>query len=358
MNSRALKTGRQPRSREPADLFRAIAESIPHMLWMARADGAVEYVNARTLEFTGCSASELKDWGWKPVIHPEDLAICVQRWRRALSSGKGFEAEYRLRRADGKYRWHHHHVLPSRDGAGRIIKWFVTCTDIDDRKRAAQRLEHARQTLESLVAARTQSLAESGERLRAFLDSMPAIAWIKDSRLRYTWLSASYTRIHGISRSEVLGRDDFEIWPQELARHFRRGDEKTLRAKGPVQMVDTVPLLEGRPARWLVVKFPLPDGTGAPGIAGIRFDITARDADEFGEIGNGGQQALESLSGRELQVLRLTVEGCTSAEIATQLGLSPKSVDTYRSRLMAKLEIEDLPALVKFAIRSGLTTSS
>jgi len=70
----------------------------------------------------------------------------------------------------------------------------------------------------------------------------------------------------------------------------------------------------------------------------------------------GADNPLELLSARERQVLQLVVEGRTSAEIAAQLGLSPKSVETYRSRMMSKLDIEDLPALVKFAIRSGITT--
>ena len=69
-----------------------------------------------------------------------------------------------------------------------------------------------------------------------------------------------------------------------------------------------------------------------------------------------GRDPLGSLSARERQVLRCTVDGCSIAETARELGLSPHSVETYRSRLMAKLGIEDLPALVKFAVRHGLTS--
>jgi DNA-binding NarL/FixJ family response regulator len=69
------------------------------------------------------------------------------------------------------------------------------------------------------------------------------------------------------------------------------------------------------------------------------------------------EDPLERLSTREMEVLKLVVEGNTSMEMATQLGLSPKSIDTYRSRLMTKLDLDDLPALVKFAIRRGLTSA-
>jgi PAS domain S-box-containing protein len=228
MSSRILKTGRTAHAAEPAQLYRQMADAIPHMLWTAQPDGTLEYVNARVVNYTGMTAKELLSGRWKPVYHPDEYELCARRWNRALASGKSFEAEYRLRRADGEYRWHAHSVLALRDGQGRIVKWFGTCTDIDERKKATQRLERARQALEAMVMAR---------------------------------------------------RD----------------------------VVDA----------------------GSP---------------------------LDALSGREKQVLQLIVEGRTSAEVGALLGLSPKSVDTYRSRLMAKLGIGDLPSLVKFAIRHGLTT--
>lgn len=201
-----------------------------------------------------------------------------------------------------------------------------------------------------------RALQENYRNFRAFLDSMPAIAWIKDSRLRYAWVSASYGRAHGKALEEVLGRDDFEIWPEALAQHFRRDDEKALRANGPVQSIDTVPYIDGRTGRWMVVKFPMPDSDGALGVAGIGFDLSERDGNTDAPEGADLESPTERLSARERQVLRLIVDGRTSAEVAEALGLSPKSVDTYRSRLMAKLEIEDLPGLVKFALRHGLTT--
>ena len=216
--------------------------------------------------------------------------------------------------------------------------YIGSCVDVTER-RATEFQQHDQQS-----------------RLRAFLDSMPAIAWIKDSRLRYLWISTSYARVHGKALGEMLGRDDFQIWPGPLAQHFRRDDEKALRANGPVQSVDTVPNPDGSKVRWMVVKFPVPDSTGALGVAGIGFDIATREH-KFDGTGRLPEFPLDRLSARERQVLRLIVDGRTSAEVAGTLGLSPKSVDTYRSRLMAKLDIEDLPGLVKFALRHGLTTT-
>ncbi len=198
------------------------------------------------------------------------------------------------------------------------------------------------------------AMQESGQRFRAFLDSMPAIAWIKDSRFRYLWISASYGRVLGKTLQEMRGRDDFEIWPQELARQYRKDDELALRANGPVQSFESAPYSDGSAARWLVVKFPLPDVTGALGVAGIGFDMTA---EQPGEAQSASPNPLEQLSGRERQVLQLIVDGHTSAQVSERLGLSPKSVDTYRSRIMAKLDIGDMPTLVKFAIRHRITTA-
>jgi len=350
---RQKRPGYEPRI-DASWFFRHIADMVPQMVWAARPDGWLDYFNARVFAYTGRSTSQLEGWRWKSVIHPEDWNRCLERWSASLQSGEPYEIEYRLRRHDGKYLWHLGAALPMLE-RDRVARWFGTCTDIEGQKRTERLLEQARQALEALVAARTQALEESERRLRAFLDSMPAIAWIKDSHLRYVWVSESYARVHGRALEEICGKDDFEVWPAELAQKFRRDDKKTLRARGPVPSFDDVPLADGAPRRWHVIKFPLPDGTGALGVAGIGFDVTARDGHDLAVPPDQAREPLAPLSGRERQVLSLIVEGHTSAEVALRLEISPKSVETYRSRLMAKLGIEDLPSLVKFAIRNGIT---
>ena len=93
-------------------------------------------------------------------------------------------------------------------------------------------------------------------------------------------------------------------------------------------------------------------------LAGRRYFSESVGTEALQRYLQGSEQSdpLGRLSAREREVLRHTVEGCTIAETAQRLGLSPKSVETYRSRLMTKLGIDDLPALVKFAIRHGVTT--
>ena len=123
---------------EGTELYHLIAEGIPNMVWTARPDGGLDFLNRRVFEYTGLTAAELREWGWRDVIHPEDIAMCEARWRRSLETGVNYEVEYRVRRgSDGSYRWHIGAALPLRHPDGRIAKWFGTCTDIEDQKRAA-----------------------------------------------------------------------------------------------------------------------------------------------------------------------------------------------------------------------------
>lgn len=150
----------------------------------------------------------------------------------------------------------------------------------------------------------------------------------------------------------MLGRETAEVWPTALARRVRRDDEQVLRVNGPVQSIYRWPLPGGRLQPYFTLRFPFPDERGELGVAAVAIELPAAlQAQEAGE----GELLIDRLSARERQVLQLTVEGLTAAETAARLKLSRKSVETYRSRLMAKLGLDGAPALVKFAIRYGLT---
>jgi PAS domain S-box-containing protein len=119
------------------EYFTLLAETIPQLVWTTRPDGYIDYYNQRWYDYTGLSVEESSGWGWKQVLHPDDLQPTLSIWQHALQSGCSYEVEYRLKRAfDGSYRWHLGRSLPLRDTSGIILKWFGTCTDIDDWKRA------------------------------------------------------------------------------------------------------------------------------------------------------------------------------------------------------------------------------
>jgi len=119
------------------DIFRQIAESIPQLIWIARPDGFHEYYNEPWYEYTGLSHDETAGEGWQNAFHPEDLPEAGRRWAHSLRTGEPYRVEYRCRRHDGVWRWFLGLARPLRDESGRIIRWFGTCTDIDDQRRAA-----------------------------------------------------------------------------------------------------------------------------------------------------------------------------------------------------------------------------
>ena len=120
---------------------RQMIDAIPQMVWSTRPDGHHDYFNARWYEVTGTPPGSTDGEGWADVFHPDDQPGTWAKWERSLATGDPYEVEYRLRRRDGRYAWVLGRALPLRDASGRIVRWFGTCTDIDERKRLAEERE-------------------------------------------------------------------------------------------------------------------------------------------------------------------------------------------------------------------------
>ncbi|TNC11487.1 PAS domain S-box protein [Methylobacterium terricola] len=156
--------------------FRAIAESMPQMVWSTLPDGYHDYYNPRWYEFTGMPEGSTDGEGWNAIFHPAEQPEAWRRWRHSLSTGEPYEIEYRLRRHDGVYRWVLGRAMPIRNPeTGAIERWFGTCTDIDDQVRARETLAQRREALEAQVAERTAALAESNARLTAEMEERARI---------------------------------------------------------------------------------------------------------------------------------------------------------------------------------------
>jgi formate hydrogenlyase transcriptional activator len=121
--------------------FRRIVDSIPGLVNTTTAEGEFEFVSQQCVDYFGMTLDQLKDWASSDLVHPDDLSRVVATWRRAVETGDPYESEYRIRRADGVYRWFHVRSLPWRDAERRIIRWYTLRTDIDERKRAEDRLQ-------------------------------------------------------------------------------------------------------------------------------------------------------------------------------------------------------------------------
>ena len=135
--------------------YRDLAEALPQLIWITRPDGWHVYFNKKWCTYTGLTLEESCGHGWNHAFHPDDRQRAWNRWKLATETGEAYEIEYRLRRADGSYHWVLGRALPLRDASGQIVKWFGTCTDIDDQKQAEEALRDANQRLAKLDRAKT-----------------------------------------------------------------------------------------------------------------------------------------------------------------------------------------------------------
>jgi PAS domain S-box-containing protein len=120
--------------------LKLIIDTIPTLSWSTEADGYVDFLSRRWLDYTGLSMEQASGFGWSVAIHPDDAAGLLQYWKSALDAGSPVDVEARIRRHDGVYRWFLFRASALRDETGKIIKWYGTNIDIEDRKRAEEEL--------------------------------------------------------------------------------------------------------------------------------------------------------------------------------------------------------------------------
>jgi PAS domain S-box-containing protein len=125
--------------RESEDRFRAIAENIPQLAWIADGEGYVDWFNRGWLEYTGTTLQENQGVGWKAVHHPDHLNAVAEKFERHLREGRDWEDTFPLRGKDGNYRWFLSRMNVIRDESGKVIRFFGTNTDITDERKAEER---------------------------------------------------------------------------------------------------------------------------------------------------------------------------------------------------------------------------
>jgi PAS domain S-box-containing protein len=166
--------------------FRFLIESIPHMVWTAHPDGSGDYHNPRYCDYVGEVADRLQGEGWADLIHPDDRQRVHVAWKNACAHASEYRIECRIRAKTGEYRWFLAHALAQWENDGRVLRWFGTCTDIDERKRAEE------------------ALRISEERLRQLLALMPTGVYTCDTEGRITFYNRRAVELWG----REPGRDD------------------------------------------------------------------------------------------------------------------------------------------------------
>jgi PAS domain S-box-containing protein len=162
--------------RREAQELRALAESLPTFVWFAAADGAIDFLSSKWYAFTGASEKDALGFGWAALVHPDDREKLAAAWARAERAGAPFEDDHRLRAAGGEYEWFLSRALPMRDDAGRVVRWFGTCTNINEQKRVEERERAARGAAEAANRTKDEFLAVLSHELRTPLTSM--LVWI------------------------------------------------------------------------------------------------------------------------------------------------------------------------------------
>jgi len=152
--------------------FRQLADSMPQMVWTATAAGELDYYNQQWYDYTGTNFEQAKNSGWRPIIHPDDLQRTIDGWIQALRTCGPYQIEYRFKRADGVYHWHLGRAKPILDPQGKVARWFGTCTDIEDYKRAEAEIRILNEGLEERVRERTTELDQANRQLAAANDEL------------------------------------------------------------------------------------------------------------------------------------------------------------------------------------------
>ena len=232
--------------------FRDLANTIPQIVWTSTPEGNLDYYNQNWFDYTGMSLEDTFALGWKPILHPDDFQSCLDVWANSILTGISYQVEYRFKSAtDGVYRWHLGRAVPVRDDAGKIVKWFGTCTDIHDQK-------------EMYRVAR-----ENWARTYAVVNDASIILWSIDEKGVFNFCEGKGLDQLGVKPGERVGSSIYEVY------------------KNHPEMLDAIAkTLNGEHVKislkigdyWYEsIHTPIQEHSGKViGVVGVSFDITER----------------------------------------------------------------------------------
>jgi PAS domain S-box-containing protein len=174
--------------------YRTLVESLPHLVWTCRADGLCDYLSPRWVDYTGTPEADQLGYGWLKQLHPDDRERVIAEWGEGAPRGGVFDIEFRIRRADGAYRWFKTRAIPFLDEGGRVVKWFGSNSDIDDQKRVHE------------------ALRESEERARATLYSIGDAVMAVGSDSRIIQMNPVAERLTGWTEAEARNKPLHEVF--------------------------------------------------------------------------------------------------------------------------------------------------
>ena len=272
--------------RRSEDHMRLVIDTIPALVWSKLPDGSADFLNQRFREYTGLSVEEGLGEGWLKAIHPDDRASSIDVWREAFAGGKFFELEARLRRADGEYLWFLFRGAPLRDQAGKIVKWYGTSTDIDDRRRAE-------------------------EESRALVDAIPQQIWSGPPDGSLDYCNLQWRSYMGFTQEDLQGEGWQRMLHPEDRERVLNAWRESVRTGTPYEQEERHRGAGGQ-YRWFLARgVPLRDATGRI----IRWYGTNTDIEDRKRAEWALQEAQAGLS----HVMRVTAMGELVAAIAHEV---------------------------------------
>jgi PAS domain S-box-containing protein len=278
--------------------FRTLADTAPVFIWMSDRDGQCVFVNKPWLDFSGRTLEQDLGRGWAESLHPEDRERGLAEQARAVANREYFRTEYRMRRADGQYRWMLDTGTPRYDSAGRFDGYLGSCLDVTDARQDREALRMARDELALRVAERTAELSEANLALRLEIEERkrveealrqseqhyqvlaelsPVGIFRTDDRGRCLYVNERTCEIAGMTAEEVRqGRWDLTFHPEDkdrVAGEWR----KVLQGEVPSNMEQRFLHRDGSTV-WALVHFAAERGPSGEitGCIGTVADITDR----------------------------------------------------------------------------------
>ena len=185
--------------------YRHLVDTTPAFIHTALPDGSLDFLSRGWLEYGGLPQTGLLDWRWTAAIHPEDVEGFVDKWRAALASGEPFEAESRVKRADGEYRWFLQRNVPLRDETGKIVKWYGTGIDIEERKTAEGKIREQEAELRQIVDLAPQHIGVFGRDGSPLYANRATLEYLGVGIDRWRDETARYSLVHPDDRERFLG---------------------------------------------------------------------------------------------------------------------------------------------------------
>lgn len=254
--------------RQSEEEFRTLAEAVPHHVWTAAPDGSLNWFNRRVYEYTGAAFGALDGDAWSKFVHPDELPAAVAAWTHAIESGNSYEVEFRLRRADGAYRWFLARAVPVRGEHDDIVRWMGTNTDVHDHRLISAELARLNATLAERVLEKTR------ERDRIWNVSRDLLA-VADTNGIIRTVNPAWTRTLGWTESELLNRSS--EWLQHPDDHARTQAELANLARGRATVrFESRALHKDGSYRWLSWTAVPDDGL----VYAVGRDVTAEKAAE------------------------------------------------------------------------------